>query len=97
LVTKVLSDIDDIHFARLTSQDVVRHTLVGRIVDAYTKYDSERQARQFERRSERSGLEVEGARTPADFRPPQNRAERRGHEGARDGARGNIRDFRKDH
>ena len=36
-----LDDIDDIHFARLTSADVVRHTLVGQIVDAYTKYDAE--------------------------------------------------------
>ncbi|MBX3092694.1 MAG: PhoH family protein [Cryobacterium sp.] len=49
LVTRVLSDIDDIHFARLTSEDVVRHSLVGRIVDAYTKYDAERQVRKFER------------------------------------------------
>ena len=39
LVTRVLGDIDDIHFATLTSADVVRHTLVGQIVDAYTKYD----------------------------------------------------------
>ncbi len=47
LVTTVLTDIDDIHFARLTSADVVRHTLVGQIVDAYTKYDAEKQAREF--------------------------------------------------
>ncbi|WP_423924219.1 PhoH family protein [Frigoribacterium sp. 2-23] len=47
LVTRVLDDIDDIHFARLTSDDVVRHTLVGRIVDAYTRYDAERQASRF--------------------------------------------------
>ena len=33
--------IDDIHFARLTSDDVVRHTLVGKIVDAYTEYDEQ--------------------------------------------------------
>ena len=44
LVTHVLDEIDDIHFATLTSEDVVRHTLVGRIVDAYTKYDEEKQA-----------------------------------------------------
>ncbi|WP_111718905.1 PhoH family protein [Homoserinimonas sp. OAct 916] len=44
LVTRVLRDIDDIHFATLTSADVVRHTLVGRIVDAYTEYDAVRQA-----------------------------------------------------
>ena len=39
LVTRVLDGIDDIHFARLTSDDVVRHSLVGRIVDAYSEYD----------------------------------------------------------
>ncbi len=50
LVTHVLDDIDDIHFARLTSADVVRHSLVGHIVDAYTTYDAERQLEKFERR-----------------------------------------------
>ncbi|WP_225216803.1 PhoH family protein [Microbacterium pullorum] len=49
LVTRVLKDIDDIHFARLTSDDVVRHSLVGRIVDAYTEYDEERLAHRRER------------------------------------------------
>ena len=44
LVTHVLRGIDDIHFAELTSDDVVRHTLVGRIVDAYTAYDAQQQA-----------------------------------------------------
>lgn len=46
LVTRILEDVDDIHFARLGSEDVVRHTLVGRIVDAYTQYDEERLAEQ---------------------------------------------------
>jgi phosphate starvation-inducible PhoH-like protein len=51
LVTKVLDGMDEIHFSRLTSADVVRHTLVGQIVDAYTKYDEEQQAsRQGNRR-----------------------------------------------
>src|SRR5256885_3092043 len=36
--TRVLQHIEDIHFAMLGSEDVVRHTLVGRIVDAYTKF-----------------------------------------------------------
>jgi phosphate starvation-inducible PhoH-like protein len=49
LVTKVLGDIDDIHFSRLTSADVVRHSLVGQIVDAYTKYDAVKQLEKFER------------------------------------------------
>lgn len=48
-VTRVLDEIDEIHFARLTSEDVVRHNLVGRIVDAYTQYDAERQAERFDR------------------------------------------------
>lgn len=51
LVTHVLGDLDEIHFARLTSDDVVRHNLVGRIVDAYTRYDAERQAERFARES----------------------------------------------
>ena len=49
LVTRVLDGIDDIHFARLTSADVVRHSLVGRIVDAYTEYDAEQQAAKYRR------------------------------------------------
>jgi phosphate starvation-inducible PhoH-like protein len=55
LVTHVLEDIDDIHFSRLTSADVVRHSLVGQIVDAYTKYDAELQLERFERSEHRSG------------------------------------------
>jgi len=48
-VTRVLKSIDDIHFATLTSEDVVRHTLVGRIVDAYSEYDEQRLAARRER------------------------------------------------
>lgn len=55
LVTHVLDGIDDIHFSRLTSADVVRHSLVGRIVDAYTTYDAERQRDRFERDSRGGG------------------------------------------
>ncbi|WP_055524752.1 PhoH family protein [Streptomyces graminilatus] len=40
-VQDILEGLDDVHFARLTSHDVVRHKLVGRIVDAYEKYDNE--------------------------------------------------------
>ena len=53
LVTRVLGDIDDIHFARLTSADVVRHSLVGQIVDAYTKYDAEKRLEKFENEKDR--------------------------------------------
>ncbi|MFI0236158.1 PhoH family protein [Streptomyces sp. NPDC016845] len=40
-VQDILEGLDDVHFSRLSSQDVVRHKLVGRIVDAYEKYDTE--------------------------------------------------------
>ncbi|WP_189097420.1 PhoH family protein [Streptomyces kronopolitis] len=39
-VREILDGVDDVHFSLLTSKDVVRHKLVGRIVDAYEKYDS---------------------------------------------------------
>jgi phosphate starvation-inducible PhoH-like protein len=38
VVREILSGIDDVHFATLTSHDVVRHRLVGRIVDAYDRW-----------------------------------------------------------
>jgi phosphate starvation-inducible PhoH-like protein len=44
IVQEILSGVDDIAFCRLYSQDVVRHRLVGRIVDAYGRWDAERQA-----------------------------------------------------
>lgn len=43
-VQDILEGVPDIHFSRLTSEDVVRHKLVGRIVDAYEKYDGSQQA-----------------------------------------------------
>ena len=39
VVEKILSGVDDVAFCRLDSQDVVRHILVGRIVEAYGRYD----------------------------------------------------------
>ena len=52
---QVLGRIEDVHFAKLTSKDVVRHTLVGEIVDAYTEYDQRQMARRqhAERKSRR--------------------------------------------
>jgi phosphate starvation-inducible protein PhoH and related proteins len=40
VVQDILDGMEDIYFARLTSHDVVRHRLVGKIVDAYEKYDA---------------------------------------------------------
>jgi phosphate starvation-inducible PhoH-like protein len=44
VVRDILTDIEDVHFANLTSTDVVRHRLVGEIVDAYARYDSRESA-----------------------------------------------------
>lgn len=38
-VEEILTGIDDVAFCRLTSRDVVRHKLVGRIVEAYGRHD----------------------------------------------------------
>ncbi len=43
---EVLSKVDDMHFATLTSEDVVRHSLVAKIVDAYTKHEDKKRAKQ---------------------------------------------------
>jgi phosphate starvation-inducible PhoH-like protein len=37
VVRDILGEIDDVHFATLNSSDVVRHRLVGEIVDAYER------------------------------------------------------------
>jgi phosphate starvation-inducible PhoH-like protein len=40
VVQEILDGIEDVHFSRLTSHDVVRHRLVSDIVDAYAKWDA---------------------------------------------------------
>ena len=69
LVTRILDHVDDIHFARLTSDDVVRHSLVGRIVDAYTEFDQRQQAARFERDQARE-FANRAERRSADRRTP---------------------------
>ncbi|WP_430593568.1 PhoH family protein [Humidisolicoccus flavus] len=62
----VLQNMDDIHFANLTSADVVRHTLVGRIVDAYTSHEAKEMVANTSfngnRAERRSGLQQRGQR-----------------------------------
>ena len=43
VVQEILDGIDDVHFARLSSHDVVRHRLVSDIVDAYGRWDESRE------------------------------------------------------
>ena len=82
MVTRVLDGIPDIHFARLTSEDVVRHSLVGRIVDAYAEHDERQLARRHEREraAGAAAAHPDGAnraqrrgRPPQDHRPPWQR------------------------
>jgi phosphate starvation-inducible PhoH-like protein len=44
VVRDILGDLDDVNFSYLTSTDVVRHKLVGEIVDAYERW-GERESR----------------------------------------------------
>ncbi|MEU7069324.1 PhoH family protein [Streptomyces narbonensis] len=44
-VRDILDGVPDVAFSTLTSQDVVRHKLVGRIVDAYEQYDLRTESR----------------------------------------------------
>ncbi len=44
VVREILDGVEDVHFATLTSGDVVRHRLVSDIVDAYERWDAAAEA-----------------------------------------------------
>ncbi|HET7762085.1 MAG TPA: PhoH family protein, partial [Phycicoccus sp.] len=46
VVRDILTGLEDVHFCELTAFDVVRHRLVGQIVDAYGKWDATQQRQQ---------------------------------------------------
>jgi phosphate starvation-inducible PhoH-like protein len=69
IVQEILVDIDDVHFAELTSADVVRHRLVGEIVDAYGRWDADQQSL--------AAARATGPRQPQDRLAPQNQYGRR--------------------
>ncbi len=52
---RILDNIDDIHFAELTSADVVRHRLVSEIVDAYARFEEPAQLNRAQRRTSGGG------------------------------------------
>jgi phosphate starvation-inducible PhoH-like protein len=54
-VMGILDGIDDIHFAELTSADVVRHRLVSEIVDAYAKSEEPALMNRAQRRASGAG------------------------------------------
>jgi phosphate starvation-inducible PhoH-like protein len=41
----ILDELDDIHFEYLSAKDVVRHSLVSRIVDAYAEFEASKRGR----------------------------------------------------
>jgi phosphate starvation-inducible PhoH-like protein len=68
VVRGVLDGIEDIHFATLTSADVVRHSLVGQIVDAYTGYEQTQQANRAQAAARRAAAQQ--APSQQQWRPP---------------------------
>jgi phosphate starvation-inducible PhoH-like protein len=53
LATQILGDMDDVQISTLTSADVVRHTLVAKIVDAYTLHEQKAQAAAAQRKADK--------------------------------------------
>ncbi len=50
VVQEILDGVEDVHFSRLASTDVVRHRLVSDIVDAYGRWDENRSPDASQRR-----------------------------------------------
>ncbi len=65
VVRQILDGVDDVHFAELTSSDVVRHRLVADIIDAYGRWDARNTGPKAVPSAPRNG-------------PPQTRRDRRG-------------------
>ncbi|MFM6963110.1 MAG: PhoH family protein [Micrococcales bacterium] len=51
--TQVLGDVADLKFCYLSSEDVVRHSLVAKIVDAYSRFDEKQQAKRAEKNADK--------------------------------------------
>ncbi|WP_067782585.1 PhoH family protein [Actinomyces vulturis] len=64
VVRRIIERIDDIAFCDLSSADVVRHKLVGRIIDAYERFDAENAA---------SSVNSTGSMRRGPSRRPNNR------------------------
>ncbi|MEU8296916.1 PhoH family protein [Micromonospora sp. NPDC048909] len=63
MVREILDGVDDVHFAELSSSDVVRHRLVGEIVDAYARWDAERENQQAQSVHAVPGRAAQGGRS----------------------------------
>ena len=58
----ILAGIDDIHFAELTSSDVVRHRLVSDIVDAYERFEADLDRASLGNRAQRRASQARSSR-----------------------------------
>ncbi|MFD0277086.1 PhoH family protein [Kitasatospora sp. NPDC127111] len=72
VVQEILADVPDIHFSVLTSTDVVRHKLVGRIVDAYERWDARQEAGESTPQAARKTAQRRPGKTTAPRAPRQS-------------------------
>ncbi|WTG93658.1 PhoH family protein [Kitasatospora sp. NBC_01560] len=72
VVQEILVDVPDIHFSVLTSTDVVRHKLVGRIVDAYERWDSLQETEETTPQTSRKPSQRRPGKTTAPRAPRQS-------------------------
>ena len=76
IVQEILDGVEDIHFVRLTSHDVIRHRLVGDIVNAYAAYEERTRADNGVARTVRDGgLRGQRGAGRAGSRGPGKRAQ----------------------
>jgi phosphate starvation-inducible PhoH-like protein len=66
IVQQILQGVEDVNFSVLDASDVVRHRLVGDIVDAYGRWDAKERARAQRRRDQ---ARAQGAWSPAAGAP----------------------------
>ena len=69
VIEKVLSGVEEVHFAHLSSGDVVRHKLVSDIVDAYGRYDAENERRREQAKKRREGQDADSIQRITSTRP----------------------------
>jgi phosphate starvation-inducible PhoH-like protein len=60
VVQDILDGLDDISFRTLTSKDVVRHKLVGQIVDAYNRHDMQNRPQELKQNTAGRGSRKRG-------------------------------------
>ena len=77
VVEEILTSVEDVAFCRLTSDDVVRHRLVGDIIDAYAVWDA--------RPEGRDAADRPWDRRPAGGRPHRSERSDRPHRPGRGG------------